>query len=127
MTKMLDSYSYSDYKKPNLMFVPSFQFTTSLTKEKADEFIYVIMAKTGVQVFGYKRRDDEYWGKIKINKNENVKFTLSFKKTLHNKTIVTISSYNITVKESEQLSLKIYETINLFEISQSIYKNKHYL
>ena len=117
---------YSNSTKMNLMFVPSFQFTTSLTKEKADEFIYVIMSETGVQIFGYQRQNDEYCGKIKINKND-IKFVLSFKKTTNNNTNVIISTYNTTIKESEFISLKICETIKRFEISQSIYKKKHYL
>ena len=108
------------------MFIPSFHFTTILPKEKADEFIYIIMSEIGVQTFGYQRHDDEYYGKIKINKNDNINFTLSFKKTTDNNTNVVISTYNATIKESEFISSKICETIKIFEMSQSVYRKKHY-
>lgn len=123
MNKVI-GYSNLTYKTPFLMFVPPFQFTTTLSKEKADEFISLIMAKTGVQIFGYQRQDDEYWGRIKMNKNKTIKFTLSFKKNTNNNTTVVVNTYDSTLKESEQIYLKICETMSLFEISQSIYKNK---
>jgi hypothetical protein len=109
------------------MFVPSFHFTTTLSKERTDEFISVIMAEIGVEVFGYQKHNDEYWGKMKTNKNDNITFTLSFKKSSDHGTNVVINTFNTTLQESKQISSKICETIKIFEVSQSVYRKKHYL
>ena len=114
-------------KRLHLMFVPSFHFTTTLSKERTDEFISVIMAEIGVEVFGYQKHNDEYWGKMKTNKNDNITFTLSFKKSSDHGTNVVINTFNTTLQESKQISSKICETIKIFEVSQSVYRKKHYL
>lgn len=108
----------------NLRFVPSYHFTSSLTKEKIEDVMSIIMSESGVQVFGYKRHEDEYWGKLKINKNEHFHFTLTLKKA-QNSTTIIVNSFNATITESKTFSLKLCEIIKTFENTQSIYKKKH--
>jgi len=120
----MNSYNYKNTR--NIVFTPSFRFITSLNKENICEFINIIMCEVGAQTFGYQRLNDQYWGKIKMNKNQNVEFTLSFQKSEHtNSTVIIISAMNTTVSESDKLSSKIYDTIKLLEETPSIYKKKY--
>ena len=109
-----------------IMFIPAYKFISTLIKEDICEFIDIIMNKVGAQTFGYQILNDEYWGKIKINRNKNVQFTLSFQKTEYtNSTVVIVSVLNATITEGEKLSSKIYETIKLFENTPSLYNKKY--
>ena len=113
-------------KTRNIVFTPSFRFITTLNKEEICEFINIIMNEVGAQTFGYQRLNDNYWGKIKMHKIENVEFMLSFQKTEYtSSTIIVVSVMNATVSESDKLSSKIYDTIKLLETTPSIYKKKY--
>ena len=70
--------------------VQSFYFSTSLTKNTIDEYISVWMSEIGVHVFGYNRQNDEYWGSLKINKNNNVTFTMVTNKSIYENTMILI-------------------------------------
>ena len=112
-------------KTIQMLFVPSFYFSTSLTKNTIDEYISILMAEIGVNVFGYNRLNDEYWGNIKTNKNNNIKFTMIFKKPIYENTIICVSIFNVTPQESDKIAFKFCETIKVFENSPSIYKKKY--
>ena len=124
---LLFKMNINNYKKTrNIVFTPSFRFITSLNKEEICEFINIIMNEAGAQTYGYQRLNEQYWGKIKMNKIQNVEFTLSFQKTEHTEsTIIVVSVMNATVSESDKLSSKIYDTIKLLENTPSIYKKKY--
>jgi hypothetical protein len=110
--------------------VQSLYFSTSLTKNTIDEYISILMSEIGVNVFGYNRQKDEYWGTLKIkkiNKKDNIHFTMFINKSNYDNTLVTICIFNTTRQESNQVSLKIGETLHVFENSQSIYKKKYNL
>lgn len=108
----------------NAKNVLPFYFSTSLSKNTIDECITILMTEVGVHVFGYNRQNDEYWGRLKINKKDNIYFTMVIKHILEN-TIVSISIFNTNCVENDKISFKFCETLKLFENSQSIYKKKY--
>jgi hypothetical protein len=86
-----------------VMYVPSFQFTLSMSKSIIEEFMHIIMATLNVTVSGYKKLEDEYWGKIEISKpKREVSFTISFVKIKEKETRGIISVFNATRSDSQK-------------------------
>jgi hypothetical protein len=104
-----------------LVFVPSFHFILSLSKKAVEEYI---MFHLNVNVLGYKKLEDEYWGKIYKGKNKTITFTLKLVKIKEKETRCIISIYNANTHESKKLSYSIYEKIRGIETNKLIYRKQ---
>jgi len=117
--------TYNDYvASTKLTFVPSFYFITSKSKSTIEERISIIMSSVGVNIFGYKKNEDEYWGKItKSNYNKTITITLYLFKITEKETRCIISIFNTDLSESKKISFDIFKKIKNLETSKLIYRN----
>ena len=106
-----------------VMYVPSFQFTLSMSKSIIEEFMHIIMATLNVTVSGYKKLEDEYWGKIEISKpKREVSFTISFVKIKEKETRGIISVFNATRSDSKKIAETIFSKMKGVETTKSFYR-----
>jgi len=124
MTSTYNEYfTYNDFvTSTKLTYVPSFQFLISKSKSLIEERISIIMSSVGVSIFGYKKSEDEYWGKI-TNNNKTVTITLHLIKITEKETKCVISIFNTNTNQSKKISKTIFEKITHLETSRLIYKN----
>lgn len=124
MTSTYNEYfTYNDFvTSKKLTYIPSFQFLVSKSRYLIEERMSIIMSSVGVSIFGYKKSEDEYWGKI-TNNNKTVTITLHLIKITEKETRCVISIFNTTTNQSTKISKTIFEKITHLETSRLIHKN----
>ena len=126
MNKILSRESLINIQNMPIQYVPSFYFTSGVSKETIESYISVIMTNLGMQVYGYNTQFDEYFGE-RSHKGNKIKITLSLSKTTTNKqTNIVISTMNASHFESEKITKQLVQMLKLFEETKSIYKTKYY-
>ena len=128
MNKSLSRENLINCQHFQIQYVPSFYFTSCVPKETIETYISVIMTKIGMQVYGYNRQNDEYFGeKMQGGTGSKIKLTISLSNsTTINQTNIVITTINATHSESEKITKKMVHMIKLFEETKSIYRTKYY-
>jgi len=114
--------TYNDNISSKITFVPSFYFIISISKTTIEDRISSIMSSLGIDIFGYKKKEDEYWGKItNSNNNKTITISLYLFKITEKDTRCIISVFNTTLNQSKKITKDIFEKIKHIETSKLIY------
>jgi hypothetical protein len=95
-----------------LIRLHSFQFSLFMSKDIIEEFIPIIMSKLSVIVFGYKKNEDKYWGKMLVRKDKQATaFTMSFTRIKEKETTCVISVFNASDINSQTIAENIFKKV----------------
>ena len=92
-----------------LIRIHSFQFSLSMSKDIIEELIPIIMSNLSVIVFGYRKNEDKYWGKMSLRKDkQETTFTMTFTRIKEKETTCVISVFNASDINSQTIAENIF-------------------
>ena len=97
-------------------YIKPIKLICSIKKEKICEVISEVLEHIcDMNVFGFNKKTDEYWGKKIIKSESKLHFNLSIIKKDYNSSYIIITPILGTDNEINNLSLKITRFLKLYE------------